>query len=96
MADSQLAQDTAAMRWYPARDGYRPPVTVRVQLQGMIVLGLTSAHWPPMNNSHYDGVTGTWNLSWKWGTFSYWTYSEDVNILFIRYAQLCLNGDLEM
>eukprot|EP00972_Heterocapsa_arctica_P022084 3248491-Heterocapsa_arctica.AAC.1 len=69
MADSQmpqLAQDPAAMRWYPARDGYRPPVTVMVQLQGMIVLGLTSAHGPPKNNSHYDHVTRTWNLSWKW------------------------------
>eukprot|EP00972_Heterocapsa_arctica_P050574 7436599-Heterocapsa_arctica.AAC.1 len=49
-----------------------------------------------MNNSHYDPVARTWNLSWKWGTFSCWTYSEDVHILLIRYAQLFLIGDLEM
>eukprot|EP00972_Heterocapsa_arctica_P013113 1926209-Heterocapsa_arctica.AAC.1 len=30
------------------------------------------------------------------GTFSCWNHSEDVHILLIRYAQLCLNGDIDM
>eukprot|EP00972_Heterocapsa_arctica_P057222 8443085-Heterocapsa_arctica.AAC.1 len=89
LAGGDLAQGTTVM-------AHRPPVTVLVQMQGMIALGLTSAHGPPMNNSNYDVATGTWTIQWKWGTFSYWANSKDSNILFVRYAQLCRNGDLEM
>eukprot|EP00972_Heterocapsa_arctica_P014031 2067601-Heterocapsa_arctica.AAC.1 len=44
----------------------RQPVTVAVQLQNAITLGLTSAHGPPMNISNYNYIEAAWRLYWKW------------------------------
>eukprot|EP00972_Heterocapsa_arctica_P059670 8799600-Heterocapsa_arctica.AAC.1 len=69
MADQQPPQQAgtpAGMQWDPARDGYRPPVTLLVQLQVLIALGIASAHGKPMNDSYYDDTARAWHLSWKW------------------------------
>eukprot|EP00972_Heterocapsa_arctica_P018464 2727825-Heterocapsa_arctica.AAC.1 len=77
-------------------DGYRPAITNVTQLKLLIELGLTSAHGKPMNMSYFDHVNKVHHLAWKWGTWSIWGPCEDVNVLLIRYAQLCLNEDMEL
>eukprot|EP00972_Heterocapsa_arctica_P022462 3303837-Heterocapsa_arctica.AAC.1 len=76
--------------------GHPPPVTALLQLQFLIQQGLASAHGTPLNESYYDHVAKVWNLAWKWGTWSCWVVSEDIHVLLIRYAELCLNGDMEL
>jgi hypothetical protein len=82
--------------WSGPASRYRPAVDVVLQLQTLITLGRVSAHGNPMNGSHVDEDTGIAHMWWKWGTHSKWLYSNDVHVLFVRYSQLCVNGDMEM
>eukprot|EP00972_Heterocapsa_arctica_P030246 4454841-Heterocapsa_arctica.AAC.1 len=84
------AQDM--LGWLPVR----APVTIADQLKHAIERGLLSSHGPPNNRSYYDEADGKQYIYWKWGTFSTWSPTTDINVLFVRYCMLCMNGDMEL